>query len=200
MIFCSEIPLVEFCHDDLGVPYDPGAYGALARLAEVARSCAWWWPFKRMCLVSERPAELHMAGGRLHREDGPAACFRDGWRVWAIDGVVVDEQIVLRPETQTRQQIRREWNLEVKRIRIQRLGWRRYLDAAGAVVVDRRRNDIEATRESLVRFPDGDMLLICSCPSTGRVFGLDVPHHVRTCEGAQAWLSGGLAGRIINEA
>ena len=131
---------------------------------------------------------------------GPAVRFRDGWSIWAIDGVEVDEQVVLHPDTQSVQQIRRERNAEVKRIRIERYGWDRYLAEVGAEAIDRRRNDIEATRETLFRTPDRERILVCACPSTARVYALAVPWNVQSCERAQGWLSGGLAGRIINGA
>ena len=187
-----------FHRDELGARHDPHVSACLEQWAEVARSCMWWWPYRGLCVVCERPTELHLIGGRLHCETGPAVRFRDGWSVWAIDGVRVDEQVVLRPETQSVGQIRGEPDPEVKRVRIERYGWTRYLMAAGATIVDRRRNDVEATHEMLVRFPDGETLLVCTCPSTARVHGLEVPRRVRTCEQAQAWVSGGLSGRIIN--
>ena len=67
--------------------------------ADLARSCLWWWPYRGTCVVSERPAEIHSPDGiRLHNETGPSVRFRDGWSIWAIDGVIVDEQVVLHPE------------------------------------------------------------------------------------------------------
>jgi hypothetical protein len=169
--------------------------------ADLARSCLWWWPYRGICVVSDRPAEIHSRDGRrLHNETGPSVRFRGGWSIWAIDGALVDEQVVLRPETQSVRQIRLERNAEVKRIRIERFGWDRYLAEVGAVVIDRRCNDIEATRETLFRTPDRERILVCACPSTARVYALAVPQDVRTCERAQNWLSGGLSGRIINGA
>ena len=69
----------------------------------------------------------------------------------------------------------------MRRVRIERLGWPRYLAAAGATAVDRRRNDIEATREALFRFPDGDMLLVSTCPSTGASTVWKSRGAIRTC-------------------
>ena len=86
----------------------------------------------------------------------------------------------------------------MKRIRIERFGWDRYLSEAGALVVDCRRNDIEATRETLLRRPDGETVLVCACLTTARVYTLEVPPDVRTCEQAQTWLNSNLAGRMIN--
>jgi hypothetical protein len=189
-----------FYRDELGARGEPGASEALDRWVEIARSCFWWWPYRGLCVACDRPEGLHLAGGRLHNDAGPAVRFRDGWSVWAIGGVRVDEQVVLHPETQTIKQIRREPNAEAKRVRIERFGWQRYLSEAGAAVIDRCRNDIEATRETLLRLPGGETVLLCACPSTARVYALEVPADVRTCAQAQAWLSGGLAGRIINGA
>jgi hypothetical protein len=190
-----------FFRDVVGVHCAPHLSDRLDWWADIARSCLWWWPYRKACVVCERPAEIHSPDGRsLHNDAGPAVRFRDGWSIWAIDGVMVDEQIVLRPDSQSLQQIHRERNAEVKRIRIERYGWERYLADVGAVVLDRRRNNVEATRETLLRTPNGETVLVCACPSTARVYVLAVPPDIRTCRGAQAWLSGGLAGRIINGA
>ena len=89
-----------FGRDGLGGRCDPDVSACLDRWAEVARSCLWWWPYRGLCVACERPEELHLVDGRLHHDVGPAVRFRDGWSVWAIDGVRVDEQVVLRPETQ----------------------------------------------------------------------------------------------------
>jgi hypothetical protein len=114
--------------------------------------------------------------------------------------VLVDDQIVVRPQTQDVDRIRRERDADVRRIRIERYGWDRYLAEVGAVVIDRRRNDIEATWESLLQIPGEERVLMCACPSTARVYVLRVPWAIRSCEEAQSWLSGGLARRVINGA
>ena len=190
-----------FNRDLLGISCAPFLSERLDLWVDLARSCMWWWPYRNICVLSERPAEVHSPDGQhLHNDAGPAIRFRDGWCVWAINGVPVDEEIVLHPETQSLRKIRGEQNAEVKRIRIERYGWDRYLAGVRAVVIDRSRNDIEATAETLMRGPDGETVLVCACPSTARVYALPVPSGVRTCTAAQAWLSGGLAGRIINGA
>jgi hypothetical protein len=195
------IEIFLFHRDVLRVRYAPPLSERLDWWADLVHLCMWWWPYSRICLVSERPAEIHVLNGRrLHNDTGPAVRFCDGWSIWAIDGVLVDEQVVLHPETQNLRQIRRERDAEVKRIRIERYGWDRYLAEVGARVIDRRRNDIEATRETLLRGPDSETVLVCACPSTARIYALQVPPEIQTCQEAQAWLSAGLAGRVINGA
>ena len=157
-----------YYRDVLGIRYAPPLSERLDWWADLVRSCMWWWPYRQFCIVSERPSEVHTADGRhLHNDAGPAVRFRDGWCVWAIDGVVVDEQVVLHPETQSLRKIRGEPNTEVKRIRIERYGWDRYLAAVSAVLVDRRRNDIEATHETLLHTPDNERVLVLRLPVDG---------------------------------
>ena len=155
-----------------------------------------------MCFVSERHNILNRnADGRLHNETGMALAYPDGWGVWALDGVRVDEQIVMRPETQTLAQIDSESNEEVRRLRIERFGWPRYIAESNADCIHSRRNDIDGTSEALVRLKDGSVRLLCACRSTGRVYAVGVPREVATCEQAQNWMAGGstlFAGRKFN--
>ena len=149
--------------------------------------------------VSRKPTEIHFNDNdQLHNESGMSCEFADGWGIYSINGVAVDEQIVMRPETQTIQQIRDEQNEEVKRIRIERRGWDTYLAEIGAELIDERRNDIEGTREYLFKADDDMRALLCACPSTHKEFVLEVPPETETCEDAQAWLSNGLSRRIIS--
>jgi hypothetical protein len=66
---------------------------------EVARSAGLWWPFENAAVMSERPGELHVNDRKLlHRGDGPATVYRDGWRVYAWNGKAVPERWILEPE------------------------------------------------------------------------------------------------------
>src|SRR4029453_16715591 len=66
---------------------------------EVAQSAGLWWPFENAGILSERPAELHLNDRKLlHCDHGPAAIFRDGWRVYAWNGKAVPEKWILQPQ------------------------------------------------------------------------------------------------------
>ena len=156
-------------------------------LIELSKNCGWWIPYENICIIQHRHTELHFsADGQLHNESGMSVKYRDGWGLWSINGVSVDEQIVMSPETQTINQITSEGNEDIKRVRIERYGWQRFMAESDATVIDSRRNEIENTKEMLVEC-GGMRALVCHCPSTGRVYFLERPSDITTCEQAEAW-------------
>jgi hypothetical protein len=63
---------------------------------DVARSSGLWWPFEHVAVMSDRPAEVHVNERYLlHRDDGPAVVFRDGWNVFAWNGKAVPEKWIM---------------------------------------------------------------------------------------------------------
>lgn len=171
-----------------GVEFEPEKYDLFLRFN---RHCPVWLWDRRAVFVLGRPQEIHWDDEeQLHNEAGPAVRYTETFCLWVIHGVSVDEQIVMAPETQTVAQIRDEPNEEVKRIRIERYGWVKYLEERNAKLIDERRNDIENTRESLLRTDDHTVLLT-HCPSTGKLFALECPAGTMTCEEAQDWLHSG---------
>jgi hypothetical protein len=171
-----------------------------AEFVEWAKCCPYVLFGDDVVYVSRRPSELHIdESDRLHREDGPAILYADGWSIYAMNGVHLNKQIVMHPETQTVEDIRGETNEEVKRIRIGRYGWEKYLNLINATLVDERVNDIEGTKEFLfASVVERITALMCICPSTGKEFILEVPMTCDTCRAAQSWLSSGLSERIMN--
>jgi uncharacterized protein DUF6745 len=66
---------------------------------ETGRSTGLWWPFEHAAIMSDRPSEVHVNERHLlHRGDGPAAVFRDGWKVYAWNGKAVPERWIMSPE------------------------------------------------------------------------------------------------------
>ena len=141
-------------------------------------------PFENVCLCSERPIKIHWRDGILHNEADMAVTYSDGWGWYAIDGIRVDRQVVVGPETQTIEQIQAEDNEEIRRIRIARFGWHRYLTEAKAEVID---VSTHQWMESLMRC--NDMTILCTYdPSTGRPYALEVDPKCQTCRDAQRYL------------
>ena len=66
---------------------------------ELADATGLCWPFASGAVFAERPTELHVDENHvLHREDGAAAVYRDGVRVYAWHGLAVPEDWILHPE------------------------------------------------------------------------------------------------------
>jgi len=93
---------------------------------------------------------------------------------------------VLRPETQTLEDIHQEENEEIRRIRINRFGWDRYITESSGEVLDIALPQYGGM-ESLIETSMG-MVLCTYDPSTGRPYSLEVPPDMRTCRQAQKYL------------
>ena len=79
----------------------PNAVHALAHFNELVSG---YWLGKEEALLVRRPACWPvMRQGRLHSATGKCIEYRDGWGFYAWHGVRVPEQVILAPETLTRE-------------------------------------------------------------------------------------------------
>lgn len=68
-----------------------------------AATGGWWWAFRRVCVMAERPSSLHTEPApdgsdgrrRLHHRDAAALEYRDNTRVFVHHGTIVPEWVVL---------------------------------------------------------------------------------------------------------
>jgi hypothetical protein len=123
---------------EIGVPYKPEAAERLGWHAEIARSCMWWWPHRGVCVVSERPSVCKLdAAGRIHADGGPAVAFRDGWSVWALNGVRVPQWLAETPAERIDPRWLRELdNAQVRAEFARKVGIERVLHALSAGPID----------------------------------------------------------------
>jgi hypothetical protein len=100
---------------------------------------SWWWPFENAVVLSERPITLNRdAQGRLHSTIGQAIGYPDGWGVWAVHGVRVQQWVIEQPELITPDKILSEQNQEVRRVMVEQMpgGWPSFVDAANLKLLD----------------------------------------------------------------
>jgi len=169
----------------------------LEGLIGIAENCGWWAPYDNCVIFQHRHSELHTNENHvLHNESGPAVRYRDGYSVWAISGIRVNEKIVMHPETLTVEEINTELNQDIRSIMINRFGWARYLQESNAKFIDYRDNEVEGTKEALYESHLGGMRLVVTCP-TGRIFALGLESGIKTCAEAQVWLGGGRKFNVI---
>jgi len=99
----------------------------------------WWWPYEGFVVLTERPIVLSRdPEGRLHSTTGQAIGYSDGWGIWALHGVRVQQWIVEQPELITPEQILAEPNQEVRRVMVEQMpdGWPAFVDAAKLKLLD----------------------------------------------------------------
>ena len=111
--------------------------------AALARSAGWWWPGEGRCVMTGRPSAVRsepLPGRwhgelRLHRPDGPAISYPDGFGLYALHGTPVPAWVLTGPSVEL---IAREPNVEVRRSALERIGWETYIELAGLTLVARR--------------------------------------------------------------
>ncbi|WP_051969557.1 DUF6745 domain-containing protein [Kitasatospora azatica] len=166
----------------------------LAPLAELARSAGWWWPYERVALLAERPAELHRdEAGRLDRADGPALAYPDGFALHAWHGMPVPADFLAGLGGLTPERIREEENAELRRVMLEHYGYDRYLADSGAEPLHRDPTGVLWR----IQLPDDEPVVMVevvnSTPEpdgTLRTYWLRVPPTIRTARAGVAWTFG----------
>jgi hypothetical protein len=192
--------------------YASADLGELYVWAALAASAGWWWPGEGLCVMAERPVEVHtepLAGShhgelRLHRADGPAIGFADGFGANVLHGTLVPEWVLSGP---TPRLIRAEPNVEVRRSAIERLGWDAYLRDGGLTLAASCPDpgNPGAALELYDDIPDegrgapGRILVVTNgTPEPDgrrRRYGISVPGHLDNPVDAAAWTYG-LTGEL----
>ena len=76
-----------------------------------------------VCVVSEKPIEIHMENGRLHNESGPSILYEDGFSVYSLNGIRVPKWVVETPAKDIPvKKILEEKNVEIRRELIRKVG------------------------------------------------------------------------------
>jgi hypothetical protein len=161
-----------------------------------------FWIREDDVIAVPRPSML-VVDDRLHCESGPAVAWPNGKRYWFWRGVQVPQRVVEQPASIAPKDIDNEFNLEVRRVMLERYGPDRYMRDAGA----------ELTHEDdcgrLWRRPqadDEDLVMVEVVNSTPEPDGsfknywLRVPPDMRSAKEAVAWTFNVAAERYELEA
>ena len=131
------IAFYNFCNI-IGVPYEDDDNKKLHAWLSLGKSTGWWIAFDGICFCFERPNVLNLdSEGRLHSETASAIGFRDSYSLYSYHGVQVPEYVILNPEKISVDDIEKENNAEVRRVKIVRFGQARYLLESGAKEIHR---------------------------------------------------------------
>lgn len=183
----------EFCRN-LGVRYAPEHERLLGRWLDQCRQTHWLFECDGIVFASHRPRALTVdAQGRLHNARGAALDYGDGFRLFAVHGVRIEEELVLHPQRLMVRRIESEHNVEVRRILIDLYGHARYLKDSGATLVHQHARGKLWRKQ---RADDADLVMVEVMNSTPepdgsvRSYLLRVPPEMRTVSEAVAWTFG----------
>lgn len=161
---------------------------------DIGLSCLAFSFFENVAFVCDGSSSVQTdEDGRLHSLSGPAISFVDGYELYAINGVVVEEFIVMSPESITSEKIEHEHNAEIRRVMLESFGLERYFREVGADLID------STDAGKLYRKPmfrDEDLFLLEVTNSTAETDGsykkyvLRVPPFVGSAKEAVAWTFG----------
>ena len=121
---------------------DPDIQRRANAYAETSLSAGYWWPNKDFIMVCDRPKQIKRnSNGQLHCTDDMAIKWPDGWGLWMLNGVRMREEQVIAPaEKITVEEVVKENNTEVRRELIRKIGIERFIQKAGAKVLDKKGN------------------------------------------------------------
>jgi hypothetical protein len=166
----------------------------LTGLLEAVRVAGWWWPFERTVIMTERPLALYLDGqGRLHRPDGPASTYPDGFALHAWHGLHVPAWLIDQLPRLRVKDIQAQANVELRRVMLEYYGFDRYLRDAGATRVHQDGMGTLWRAE----FDDDQPLVMVEVVNvtpepdgTHRIYWLRVPPTVASAREAVAWTFG----------
>lgn len=107
-------------------------------------------------------------------------------------GVTIDERIAFRPETITAKEVLEEVNAELRRVKMERMGFERFLEEANPEVLDSDMAPGGWRKLFRVEIQNDEPLVCVSvgCLSTARRYLLRVPPQMTRCHQAVAWTAG----------
>ena len=106
--------------------------------------------------------------------------------------MAVDERVAFRPDEIAAAEILSEPNAELRRVKMERVGFDRFVAEVDPEVLDEDTDPGGDRRLLKVDLADDEPLVVVAvaCPSTGGRYFLRVPPTTKTCRQAVAWTAG----------
>lgn len=91
-----------------------------------------------VCVISEKPLEIHLKNGVLHNENGPAVKYAGDLEMYSLNGIRMSKEIVLTPAEQLDVTlVVKEKNADIRRELVRKIGLTRIYLEMGGKVLDR---------------------------------------------------------------
>jgi hypothetical protein len=160
-------------------------------VCDLVHSCGGFVLRERLALLGERHELLAQDDdGRLHRVDGPAAAWPDGFAIHAWHGARVPREVIEDPDALDPRAVVVEPNVEVRRVMIERLGHERLIRGLALEPIA----EDETGRLWRVEQPPDEPLVLVEVENatlerdgTRKSYFLRVPPDLQTARDAVAW-------------
>jgi hypothetical protein len=181
------------CYEDYKAASARGSSYGFRGQMEAAQECGLWWPYDDVCIVSAKPTHLSLdSSSRLHSTRGPAMLFSDGFKLYALHGILMPKNYIENLDKMTARFIEKVNNVEQRRALMEYYGEENYLMESGAKLV--HQDDFGTLYRK--KEPDEPLVMVKVVNSTPEPDGtykdyfLRVPPTVRTAREAVAWTFG----------
>ncbi len=168
----------------------------LLPLMDLSKEGGWFYPYRNICVISERPVEIHMDGTRLHKEGGAAIRYADGFSVYALNGVRVPDWLAETPkEKLDADKVLALPNAEQRAQGIKKVGIGVLFSRLNTQVIDTWRDYELVTIEFEKRRIGPYLRMINRTTGETHVEGVGTPNggideKIKTCQDALAWRNG----------
>ena len=176
----------DFCNKVLGIEFKVQEnWDLLLKTSDVSLI----YPFKDFIVISEKPTDIRMKNMLLHNEKGPSVSYADGFCLYTLNGVRVDEKIVMTPASELDPHlVVKETNAEIRREIVRKIGIERICQKLGSKTLESRWG------YDLIALDLGDgrtrPYLKMKNPSVGTYHLEGIKPSIKTVEQALAWRNG----------
>jgi hypothetical protein len=161
----------------------------LVPLMELSKHCGWWAPYEELAVMIERPVEIHFSNELLHKDLAPAIVFKDGFGIYALNGVRMPKDMVMTPADQIDPKVAlKETNVEIRKEIIKKIGLEKVYGNLNKKILDTKGDyelvDLEIFDEIYRPY------LKMTNPSTGDIHLEGIEPNCKTVDAALAWRNG----------
>ena len=174
----------EFFKDEVGVE----GLEIIQPTLELSKDCGWIFPYSDFCVLSEKPQVLKIKNGRLHSDTGAALSYSDGFKIYALNGVIMPEWVLNQPKENLKaQDILKISNAEQRMQAMKHKGLGHFFAELKTKVIDKKDG-----YELLLIDLQGEQCehLKMVNPSTGEIHLEGVQPGTKTVDAALAWRNG----------
>ena len=158
---------------------------------DLVQNCGFYFCLEGFCIATERPTEINLRNGRLHKDGSMAIKYESGWGLYYFDGIKVPEKYgTLKSENWEAKWILEEKNAELRRVLIQGIGY-------GKICRDLKAQSLDSWKEyELLKIDNADVepivMVKMICPSTGLIHSHRVPPNIKTAREGIKWCNWGI--------